>query len=58
MERVVVDGLARVPSFSHAVIAGDSEAVPARLAALAAVGHTSGWDAMAGALTILRAVLQ
>ncbi len=23
MERVVVDGLARVPSFSHAVIAGD-----------------------------------
>ena len=38
MEKVVVEGLARVPSFSHAVIAGDFVHVAGSLGTL---GHTT-----------------
>jgi hypothetical protein len=40
------------------VIAARTEALPQRVGALAAIGHTSGWDAMAGAITVLRAALR
>jgi hypothetical protein len=43
----------------HAVLAsllgGASERLPADLATLDAVGHSSGWDGLAGALLVLRA---
>ena len=31
--------------------------IPAALVAVAAIGHTSGWDALAGALIVLRAIV-
>lgn len=40
------------------VITGGTAALPQRIAALAAIGHTSGWDALAGAVTILRASIR
>ena len=39
----------------EAVMVGDADAIAPCIAALAEVGHTSGWDAMAGAITVLRA---
>jgi len=39
------------------VITGQTEALPERIAALAAIGHTSGWDALAGAITVLRSTV-
>ena len=37
------------------VMTGRAETVTARLAAVAAIGHTSGWDALAGAVAVLDA---
>jgi hypothetical protein len=37
------------------ILTGTTEALPRRLAAVEAVGHTSGWDALAGAVLVLRA---
>jgi hypothetical protein len=48
-------GSAPLHNLIDAIVAGDADAMPQRIAALAAIGHTSGWDAMAGALTVLRA---
>ncbi len=43
----------------HAVLnddlTGTTAALPRRLAAVEAIGHTSGWDALAGAVLVLRA---
>jgi hypothetical protein len=38
----------------NSILAGASEQLPARLAAIGAIGHTSGWDASAGAVRVLR----
>ncbi len=40
----------------HAIISGNTEKVEPALAAVSAVGHTSGRDGMAGVLVVLRAV--
>ncbi len=40
------------------ILTGTTEALPRRLAAVAAIGHTSGWDALAGAVLVLREVGQ
>ena len=37
------------------VLTGTTAALPRRLAAVEAIGHTSGWDALAGAVLVLRA---
>lgn len=52
------DGLAAeaVHAAAGAVLAG-GEALPEHLAALARLGHTSGWDALAGFALVLRASL-
>lgn len=46
----------------HAVLndllTGTTVALPRRLAAIEAIGHTSGWDALAGAVLVLRARLE
>jgi hypothetical protein len=36
------------------MLEGRSEAIPSALAAVATIGHTSGWDTLAGALAVLR----
>ncbi len=38
------------------VLCGRGGALPARLTALDRMGHTSGWDALAGAVMVMRAV--
>jgi hypothetical protein len=38
-----------------AILEGQSEALAGRIEALGRVGHTSGWDALAGALLVLQA---
>jgi Protein of unknown function (DUF2877) len=38
-----------------AILSGATEKIAAACAGLAKVGHTSGWDALAGALSVLRA---
>jgi hypothetical protein len=48
-------GAAALHSLLDDVLAGRVGQMPARIAALAAAGHTSGWDALAGSLTVLRA---
>lgn len=48
-------GSAAVHTWLDAVISARSDAMPQRIAAVAAIGHTSGWDALAGAVTVLRA---
>ncbi len=37
------------------ILTGTTAALPRRLAAVEAIGHTSGWDALAGAVLVLRA---
>ncbi len=37
------------------ILTGTTAALPRRLAAVEAIGHTSGWDALAGAVIVLRA---
>ncbi|MCC7347281.1 MAG: DUF2877 domain-containing protein, partial [Variibacter sp.] len=49
-------GSAALHALLNAVLANDAAALPPALAAVAAIGHTSGWDALAGALTVLRAL--
>lgn len=51
-------GGAALHALLNDVIAARTEALPQRIAALAVVGHTSGWDALAGAITVLRARLR
>lgn len=41
----------------NAVLAGEAEALPSGLAKIDAVGHCSGWDALAGSVTVLRSRL-
>jgi hypothetical protein len=38
----------------NAVLEGDTGAIPRALTAVAAIGHTSGWDALAGAASVLQ----
>lgn len=40
------------------VLANERERLPARLAAVGEIGHTSGWDALAGALCVFRPWLE
>jgi hypothetical protein len=49
-------GSAALHAFIDAVIAGGSDAMFGRTARLIANGHTSGWDALAGAVCTLRAL--
>lgn len=51
-------GSAALHELLEAVLDGEEDALPPRVAALGAVGHTSGWDAMAGAIAVLRAALR
>ena len=45
-------------TFIAALIAGQAAALPAAMADLGGIGHTSGWDAMAGAVAVLRAAAE
>jgi len=38
----------------NAVLAGDHDALASRLVSISQVGHSSGWDALAGAVMVLR----
>jgi len=38
-----------------AILTGATDVIPAAIASVAAIGHTSGWDALFGAVTVLRA---
>jgi hypothetical protein len=49
-------GSAALHALRDVLLTGRPGALPAHLTALAAIGHTSGWDALAGAVTALRAV--
>jgi Protein of unknown function (DUF2877) len=48
-------GGAQLHAVLSAIMRGQSEQIQAACAALGRVGHTSGWDALAGALLVLRA---
>lgn len=37
----------------NAILAGDAESLPSKLDAMNRIGHTSGWDTLAGATTVL-----
>lgn len=50
-------GSAALHAALNAVIGGRADALGAGLAAIDAIGHTSGWDALAGAVTVMRAWL-
>jgi Protein of unknown function (DUF2877) len=47
-------GSAAMHELLAAILTGDTKAVPDALAAVAVIGHTSGWDALAGAVSALR----
>jgi Protein of unknown function (DUF2877) len=49
-------GGAQLHEVLRVIMTGASEHIPAACAALGRVGHTSGWDALAGALMVLRAI--
>jgi hypothetical protein len=51
-------GHAALHGVLQAVIAGQQVGMHERMDALARLGHTSGWDALAGAVTVLRATAQ
>jgi hypothetical protein len=55
--RAAAEGLgsAALHALLAAILAGGGAAMAHDLAAVAAIGHTSGWDALAGAATVLRA---
>jgi len=38
----------------NAVLAGDHDALASRLVSISQVGHSSGWDTLAGAVMVLR----
>jgi len=48
-------GSAALHDLLAAIVEGSSEAVPEALRAVTAIGHTSGWDALAGVASALRA---
>jgi hypothetical protein len=48
-------GSAALHDLHAAIVEGSSEAVPEALRAVTAIGHTSGWDALAGVASALRA---
>lgn len=48
-------GSAALHTALHFVIAGQSERLPGALASIGEIGHTSGWDALAGGVVALRA---
>jgi hypothetical protein len=48
-------GSAALHDILNDVLTGTTPALPQRIAAIDAIGHTSGWDALAGALVVLRA---
>jgi hypothetical protein len=47
-------GGAAVHGILNDLLTGKSDALAARLAAIDRIGHTSGWDALAGAVVALR----
>ncbi|HJZ30103.1 MAG TPA: DUF2877 domain-containing protein [Hyphomicrobiaceae bacterium] len=49
-------GCAALHEVLGALLTGAGDRLPAAVAALARVGHTSGWDALAGAIAALRVV--
>lgn len=49
-------GSAALHELLRAIVAGDAAAMPERLSAVAAIGHSSGWDALAGAAAVLAAL--
>jgi hypothetical protein len=51
-------GHAALHAVLEGVIAGQRDGMRAHFDALARLGHTSGWDALAGAVTVLRAAAQ
>ncbi len=51
-------GSAGLHAVLNDLLTGTTEALPRRLAAIEAIGHTSGWDALAGAVLVLRARLE
>ncbi len=50
-------GSAAVHALFHDLVRGSDGALADRLDAIARIGHTSGWDALAGVVTVLRAWL-
>lgn len=48
-------GSAALHELLNAVIAGDTRSIPVHLGAVTSIGHTSGFDALAGAVIVLRA---
>ncbi len=50
-------GSAAVHALFHDLVRGTDGALADRLEAIARIGHTSGWDALAGVVTVLRAWL-
>jgi hypothetical protein len=50
-------GGAALHALLNDLLSGTTAALPRRLAAIAAIGHSSGWDALAGAVLVLRARL-
>lgn len=51
-------GSAALHEALSAILSGSTACIPAACAGLARVGHTSGWDGLAGALSVLRAQLR
>lgn len=49
-------GSAALHDLLRAILTGATDATSAGIARMAAIGHTSGWDALAGAIAVLRAV--
>ncbi len=47
-------GSAALHAVLNDILTGTTAALPRRLAAVEAIGHTSGWDALAGAVLVLR----
>lgn len=48
-------GSAALHDLLAAVLTGATHAISPAITSVAAIGHTSGWDALAGAITVLRA---
>jgi len=48
-------GSAALHDLLHAVLAGRNDAISTAMETVSAIGHTSGWDTVAGAIAVLRA---
>ena len=48
------EGLEALHAALDAVLTGASESIVQRLSEIDRIGHCSGWDALAGAVTVLR----